>query len=95
MRFLFIPQREDRSERVLESLDLVQLFVGQGPGMTFALVILYIMIKDKKDASLRDVALTEAIHKLALEIMALRYTITDDEGTGRPRSRRSANDQPA
>lgn len=53
----------------------MQLIVGQGPGMTFALVILYIMIKDKKDASLRDVALTEAIHKLAMEILALRMSL--------------------
>lgn len=58
---------------VLESVDIFQLIVGQGPGMTFALVILYIMIRDKKDQSLRDVALTEAIHKLAMEIQALRF----------------------
>lgn len=79
----------------MESLDLMQLIIGQGPGMTFALVILYIMIRDKKDAGLRDVALTEAIHKLALEIMALRYTITDDDSNTKTRLRRSSSDNPA
>lgn len=58
----------------MENVDIFQLILGQGPGMTFALVILYIMIRDKKDQSLRDVALTEAIHKLAMEIQALRYS---------------------
>lgn len=63
----------------METLDLFQIIAGQGPGMTFALVILYIMIRDKKEQGLRDVALTEAIHKLAMEIQALRYMIIDEE----------------
>lgn len=74
---------------MLESLDIMQLIIGQGPGMTFALVILYIMIKDKKDASLRDVALTDAIHKLAMEIQALRYTVADDDSPRRGGRRES------
>lgn len=53
----------------------MQLIAGQGPGFTFAFIILYIMIKDKKDASIRDVALTDAIHKLAMEILALRMSL--------------------
>lgn len=76
---------------MLESLDLVQLIVGQGPGMTFALVILYIMIKDKKDSSLRDVALTDAIHKLAMEIQALRYTLGVDDNPRRGGRREPAS----
>lgn len=71
-----------------ESFDLVQLIAGQGPGMTFALVILYIMLRDKKEQSIREVALTDAIHKLALEIQALRYSVTrgdDPPREGKPR----------